>query len=139
MGRGLLCCCALGALCAVGDAVKKKKRLCHPHSWNVMHAVHRVCFKWEAEGGGGGGEEEPSLEETGCSRWGLLRLLLHEKDEAQNSLPHPSSSSSSSQKNPPPLTFFFCFWWEIINDDPSRVVWSLADERRGEMWRERET
>lgn len=43
------------------------------------------------------------------------------------------------KKNPSINLFFFCFWWEIINDDPSRVVWSLADERRGEMWRERET
>lgn len=29
---------------------RRCKRLCHPHSWNVMHAVHRVCFKREAEG-----------------------------------------------------------------------------------------
>lgn len=32
---------------------RRCKSLCHPHSWNVMHAVHRVCFKREAEGGGG--------------------------------------------------------------------------------------
>lgn len=63
---------------------RRCKRLCHPHSWNVMHAVHRVCFKREAAGGGEevvGRRGEPSLVETGCTgapclRWGLLLLLL---------------------------------------------------------------
>lgn len=46
---------------------RRCKRLCHPHSWNVMHAVHRVCFKREVRSRRRRGA---SLEETGCSRWG---------------------------------------------------------------------
>lgn len=44
MGRGLLCCCALGALCAVGDAVKKKKKGCATHTagMSCMQSIESV-------------------------------------------------------------------------------------------------
>lgn len=104
---------------------KKKKRLCHPHSWNVMHAVHRVCFKWEAEKGGGGGGGE--LFRRARVHGGLAtrgRVCPTEKDEAQNSLP---LLLFLLQKHTSPLTFFSCFWWEIINDDQSRLfgLWPI--------------
>lgn len=56
--RVLRCLCYGCLMCAFGDrAVKKKKREpCHPHSWNVMHAVHRVYFKRGPRRGGGSGE-----------------------------------------------------------------------------------
>lgn len=85
---GLLCCFALGVLCAVGDAVKGCAT--HTAGMSCMQSIESVSSG--RQGGrrrrrrGGG-----SLEETGSSRWGLLRRLLHEKDEAQNSLPLLSS------------------------------------------------
>lgn len=124
-------CWALGAPCAVGDTVKKKKSLCHPHSWNVMHAVHRVCFKW-----GGGLFRRARVHGGLGTRGGVCPT---EKDEAQNSLPL-LLFLPLLQKHTPPLTFFSCFRWEIINDDQSRLfgLWPMRGGGRGGWgtWRE---
>lgn len=141
-GSRFLCCCALGALCTVGDAVK---RLCHPHSWNVMHAVHRVCFKREAEGGGGGGEEGRRGTLFGrqgaqglATRGGVHHHFYYFMKKMKHKTRFPPDQTPPPQKNfSINLFFFLSFWWEIINDDPSRFVWSSADERRGEMCGER--
>lgn len=138
MGRGLLCCCALGALCAVGDAVKKKRKGCATHTagMSCMQSIESVSSGRQR------GEEEEEKRSPLWKRQGarggvyydyyFMKKMKHKTHFLTPPPPPPP-------KKTPPLTFFFCFWWEIINDDPSRVVWSLADERRGEMWRERET
>lgn len=70
---------------------KKKKRLCHPHSWNVMHAVHRVCFKWEAEEVG---EEGRSLEEPGCTGGLLLEVGSARLKKMKHKTHFPSSKNT---------------------------------------------
>lgn len=74
---------------------KKKKWLCHPHSWNVMHAVHRVCFKWEAEKGGGGGGGE--LFRRARVHGGLLLEVGSARLKKMKHKTHFPSSSSSSK------------------------------------------
>lgn len=103
-----------------------KKRLCHPHSWNVMHAVHRVCFKREAEEGRSRGwgalfGKDRVLEVGSCCCYYYHYYYFMKKDEAK-------------EKN---FSINLFLGWEIINDDPSRIVWSSADESREETWRER--
>lgn len=106
-----------------------------------MHAVHRVCFKWEAEegGGGGGGELFRGARVHGglATRGGVCPA---EKDEAQNSLP---LLLFLLQKHTSPLTFFSRFRWEIINDDQSLLfgLWPMrggagggGERRETERW-----
>lgn len=109
-GSRFLCCCALGALCTVGDAVK---RLCHPHSWNVMHAVHRVCFKREAEGGGGGGEEGRRGTLFGrqgaqglAARGGVHHHFYYFMKKMKHKTCFPPDQTPPPKKTSP-LTFFF--------------------------------
>ena len=107
---------------------RRCKRLCHPHSWNVMHAVHRVCFEREAEGGGEerrGGEGNPLWKRQGAQRLGarggvyyLYYYYFMKKMKQKTHFP-----PALPQKNFSINLFFFLsslpFWWEIINDDPS--------------------
>lgn len=101
-----------------------------------MHAVHRVCFKWEAGKGGGGGGG--ALFRRARVHGGLATrggVCPTEKDEAQNSL--PLLLFLLPKKHTPPLTFLSCFWWEMINDDQSRLfgLWPMSGGGGG-TWRE---
>lgn len=81
-------CWALGALCAVGDAVKKKKGCAtHTAGMSCMQSIESVSSGRQRREEVG--EEGSSLEEPGCTGGSLLEVgsAPTEKDEAQNSLP----------------------------------------------------
>lgn len=83
-------CWALGALCAVGDAVKKKKKkgcATHTAGMSCMQSIESVSSGRQRREEVG--EEGSSLEEPGCTGGSLLEVgsAPTEKDEAQNSLP----------------------------------------------------
>lgn len=86
-------CWALGALCAVGDAVKKKKKkgcATHTAGMSCMQSIESVSSgrqrRW--------GEEGPSLEEPGCTGGLLLEVGSARLKKMKHKTHFPSSKNT---------------------------------------------
>lgn len=91
-------CWALGALCAVGDAVKKKKKkkgcATHTAGMSCMQSIESVSSGRQRREEVG--EEGSSLEEPGCTGGSLLKVGSARLKKMKLKTHFPSSSSKNT-------------------------------------------
>lgn len=127
-GSRFLWCCALGALCAVGDAAQASTT--HTAGMSCMQSIESVSRRRQlGEEKRWGSEGSPVWWRQGA--WGGVFFLFY----------HYFMKKKLNARFPPTKNFsinLFSFFGGVGNYQwrSITVVWSSACERRGEMWRE---